>query len=115
MSQLFTVQNIISVVVIVIVLIIVFYLIKKKKYDELRQMAYLLILQAENQYREYEKAGKIKFEFVFDSLYTKYIPQWLIFLFPPSVVRELIQNVFDTVKDKLDDGEINGSINTDNV
>jgi hypothetical protein len=52
---------------------------------------------------------------VFDNLYNKYIPQWLIFLFPPYVVRELIQNVFDTIKDKLDDGKVNGSVNADNV
>jgi hypothetical protein len=115
MSQFLTVQNAITILVIAIVLTIVFYLVRKKEYDRLRQMAYVLILQAEHQYREYEKAGKIKFEFVFDNLYNKYIPQWLIFLFPPYVVRELIQNVFDTIKDKLDDGKVNGSVNADNV
>jgi hypothetical protein len=115
MSQFLTVQNVITILVIAIVLTIIFYLVRKKEYDRLRQMAYVLILQAEHQYREYEKAGKIKFEFVFDNLYNKYIPQWLIFLFPPYVVRELIQNVFDTIKDKLDDGKVNGSVNADNV
>ena len=88
----------------------VFYLAWNKRWDELRKLAYKLILQAEKGISG-SKKGQQRFASVLGELYTL-IPGWLQFFVSEDSLKEKLQDWFNDVKDYLDDGKINGSTET---
>lgn len=77
------------------------------KWQQLRTTAYKLMLQAESVITG-TKRGQERFEVVFAQLYSL-IPAWLRFFFPETLVRQKLQEWYDTVKDYFDNGKIDGS------
>ena len=61
-----------------------------------------LIADAEWVFAEVEKAGKQKMDWVIAKLYERYIPAFLKPFFTESKLREIVQIVFDKVKDFAD-------------
>ena len=61
-----------------------------------------LIADAEWAFSEVEKAGNEKMAWVIAKLYERYIPAFLKPLFPETKLREIVQMVFDKVKDFAD-------------
>jgi len=104
----FIISNWPTILIIAVFLIWVIYLAVKKKWDQLRGIAYRLMLQAEKVITGTKK-GRERFEAVFKQVYSL-IPPWLQFFFPESTVREKLQEWFNDIKDYLDDGKVNHSI-----
>ena len=84
------------------------YLIVKHRWTKLRELSYKLVRQAEQSIVG-TKRGKERFTIVLDQLYNM-IPVWMRFFIPQSLLKKKLQEWFDLVKDSLDDGEINNSI-----
>jgi hypothetical protein len=61
-----------------------------------------LIAAAEWVFSEVEKAGKQKMDWVIANLYERYIPAFLKPLFTETKLREIVQMVFDKIKDYAD-------------
>ena len=61
-----------------------------------------LIADAEWVFSDVEKAGKQKMDWVIAKLYERYIPAFLKPFFTESKLREIVQIVFDKVKDFAD-------------
>lgn len=97
-----------SILIIAAFLFWVGYLIINKKWDQLRGTAYWMILQAEDVIRG-TKRGKERFETVLQQIYSL-IPAWLRFWFPETLVREKLQDWYNQIKDYLDNGKIDGSL-----
>ena len=105
----FLIGNWQTLVIILLAVGFAVYLVLNKKWAELRTYIYRLIRLAEKTITG-TKAGKTRFDYVFNKLYMLCIPKWLQIFFPKALARKIIQNCFDNVKDYLDDGKINGSI-----
>ena len=103
----FILQHWPSILIIAVFLFYVVYLAVNRKWDQLRGIAYRFILQAESVIRGTKK-GQERFEFVIDRLYSL-IPGWLRFFISEESLREKLQEWFDTIKDYLDNGKIDGS------
>lgn len=86
----------------------VVYLVINKKWDQLRGTAYRLILQAEKVIIG-TKRGQERFETVFRQLYSL-IPPWLQFFILESDLKEQLQKWYNDIKDYLDNGKIDNSI-----
>ena len=67
-----------------------------------REFVAQLIADAEWTFSEVEKAGKAKMAWVISKLYERYIPAFLKPLFTEAKLREIVQMVFDKVKDFSD-------------
>lgn len=61
-----------------------------------------LIADAEWVFSEVEKAGKQKMDWVIAKLYERYIPAFLKPLFTETKLREIVQMVFNKIKDYAD-------------
>jgi hypothetical protein len=106
----FIIQQWPSIVIIAAFIIWVGYLVVKRKWDQLRSMAYQMILQAERVIVGTNR-GQERFETVFQEIYNM-IPAWLRFWFPDYLLREKLQEWYNLIKDYLDDGKIDGSTNS---
>lgn len=102
----FIINNFISILVIATFVGLVLYLMVNRKWEQLRAMAYWLILQAEKVITG-TKRGQERFEAVFEQLYSL-VPAWLRFFFPETLVREKLQEWFNHLKDYLSDGKLDG-------
>ncbi len=83
------------------------YLTFNSRWDEIRELAYKLIRQAEETITG-TRRGQERFNIVISELY-KLIPAWLRFFIPRSLLEQKLQKWFDLIKDSLDDGKINNS------
>ncbi len=84
------------------------YLIVKRRWAKLRELAYILIRQAEKAVTGTKK-GQERFDIVLTQLYNL-VPAWLRFFIPRSILEQKLQEWFDKIKDSLDDGIVNNSI-----
>ena len=98
-----------TIIIVGVFLVWVGYLIINKKWVELRGLAYRLIFQAERAITGTKK-GQERFEAVFRQLYDL-IPPWLQFFILESDLKEQLQKWYNDIKDYLDNGKIDGSIN----
>jgi hypothetical protein len=96
-----------SILIIVAFLFWVGYLVVNRKWDQLRSMAYRMILQAEKVITG-TKRGQERFELVFERVYSL-IPPWLRFFILKSDLREQLQEWYNDIKDYLDNGKMDGS------
>jgi len=106
----FLFQNWPSILIIAVFLFWVGYLVVNKKWDQLRGTAYSLILQAEKTITG-TKRGQERFEVVFNKIYSL-IPPWLQFFVLESDLRKQLQEWYNDIKDYLDNGKIDGSLQT---
>lgn len=83
------------------------YLVVNRRWTRLREIAYKFIRQAEKAING-TKRGQDRFKLVLDQLYNL-IPPWLQFFITRTFMEEKLQKWFNTIKDSLDDGKINGS------
>lgn len=90
-----------TILIIAAFLIWIGYLLVYKKWDQLRGIAYRLMLQAEKAITGTKK-GQERFEAVFKQVYSL-IPPWLQFFFPETTVREKLQEWFYDIMDYLND------------
>ncbi|ACL76859.1 hypothetical protein [Ruminiclostridium cellulolyticum] len=85
----------------------VIYLITKHRWTKLREIAYKMIVQAE-QVITGTKKGQERFNAVLTQLYNV-IPLWLRIFIPKNLLEKKLQQWYELIKDSLDDGEINHS------
>lgn len=89
-----------------IVLAIIIYLIVTKQWTQIRQLAYQLMLRAEKVFTSIN--GQEKFAVVLTELYDR-IPPWVKLFVSRKDLEVLLQRWYDSAKDWLDDGKVNGS------
>ncbi len=87
----------------------VIYLITKHRWTQLREMAYKMIVQAE-QVITGTKKGQERFNTVLTQLYNV-MPLWLRIFIPKNLLEKKLQEWYELIKDSLDDGVINHSTN----
>ena len=85
----------------------VIYLITKHRWTKLREMAYKMIVQAE-QVITGTKKGQERFNAVLNQLYNV-MPLWLRIFIPKNLLEKKLQEWYELIKDSLDDGQINHS------
>jgi hypothetical protein len=105
----FLIQQWPSIVIIAALIFYVVYLVVNRKWEQMRGDAYRLMVQAESIIKG-TKRGQERFEAVFQEIYSL-VPAWLRFWFPETLVREMLQKWYNKIKDYLDDGNINNSVN----
>ncbi len=94
-----------------ITLAIVYF--KQKKLDQIRADVYKLFLFVEHKYLK-SGAGEEKLNEVVEAAYMM-LPMWLRFFVTKTVLRDIIDEWFRTIKDLLDDGRANNSIENNGV
>lgn len=104
-----TIVAIIAIIILVIGLAVAAYLyLKNKTLDEIRADVYQEFLKAEHRYVE-TKAGKQKMEYVIQRARSM-LPTWAQFFITEAMLHKVVQLWFEAVKDLLDDGKYNKSI-----
>lgn len=104
----FIISNLPTIIIMAALLIYVVYLIINRKWEKLRLFAYMLILEAEKSLKG-NKKGQERFNLVIDKLYA-FIPKWLQFFLTEEFMRKKLQEWFIDIKDYLDNGKIDNSI-----
>lgn len=90
-----------------VVLAYMIYLSVTRQWAKVREFAYEMMLCAERAFSDNQ--GKLKFDFVVNLVYD-YLPAWMKLFVKRESLERIIQMLYDTAKDFLDDGEINSSI-----
>lgn len=107
-----TISTIITILLIVLAVIGVavcaYLYLKEKTLDDVRADVYQLFLAAEHRYKE-SGAGLQKMKWVI-SMARALLPKWAQLLFSEEAFGRVIQFWFDAVKDLLDDGKYNQSV-----
>ncbi|WP_024831925.1 hypothetical protein [Ruminiclostridium josui] len=85
----------------------VIYLITKHRWTKLREMAYKMIIQAE-QVITGSKKGQERFNAVLNQLYNA-MPLWIRLFISKNLLEKKLQEWYELIKDSLDDGKINHS------
>jgi hypothetical protein len=96
------------IIVAIIACIYIVYLVVNKRWNKLRTIANKLMLQAE-QTIVGTKKGRERFEQVLTQVYLL-IPIWIRIFLPKSAFEKKLQQWFELIKDSLDDGKINNSV-----
>lgn len=96
------------ILVAIIACIYILYLIANKRWNKLRMIANKLMLQAEQTIIGTNK-GRERFDQVLTQVYLL-IPIWIRVFLPKSAFEKKLQQWFELIKDSLDDGKINNSI-----
>ena len=86
----------------------VYLYIRDHTLEEIRADVYQLFLEAEHTYLE-TATGKQKMEYVIQRARSM-LPGWAQFFVTEEVLRKVVQLWFDAVKDLLDDGKVNKSV-----
>lgn len=95
----------ITIVIMIAIILLMYFLIKIN--DKVRIQAYELFLKAEHKYMSGE--GLEKFKYVIDNIYP-YLPTTAKILISKDTLSEIVQGMFDEIKDLLDDGCRNDSV-----
>lgn len=96
------------ILVAIIACIYIVYLVVNKRWNKLRIIANKLMLQAELTIVGTKK-GRERFDQVLTQVYLL-IPIWIRVFLPKSAFEKKLQQWFELIKDSLDDGEINNSV-----
>ncbi len=93
-------MDLISIIIIAVVAIVgIAFLVLKIKKEGLRPVIIKFIVEAEKGF-QYGRNSE-KFNYVFERVYN-FIPNYLKFFITKEVIINLIQNVFDELKEALD-------------
>ena len=104
-----TIIAIVSLVVIVILVGLAIYMyLKNTSLEQIRYDVYQLFLKAEHEFTE-TKSGKQKLEWVVQKA-RSLLPSWARLIISEEMLYIVIDEWFDAVKDLLDDGKINKSV-----
>ncbi|QNU67705.1 hypothetical protein EHE19_004350 [Ruminiclostridium herbifermentans] len=95
-------------VMVALVLAYIVYLVINKRWKRLRIIANKLMLQAEQTIIGTKK-GQERFEQVLTQVYLL-IPVWIRIFVSRNQFEKILQGWYDLIKDSLDDGKINNSI-----
>ena len=96
------------ILVAIIACIYILYLVVNKRWNKLRMIANKLMLQAEQTIIGTKK-GRERFDQVLTQVYLL-IPIWIRVFLSKSAFEKKLQQWFELIKDSLDDGKINNSI-----
>lgn len=96
------------IVAIAMVGFTVYLFLKEQTLDSLRAEVYQLFLKAEHLFLETD-SGQRKMNWVIQQIHL-IMPNWLKFFLSEETLKALVQMWFDCVKDLLDDGKANKSI-----
>jgi ABC-type long-subunit fatty acid transport system fused permease/ATPase subunit len=97
------------VVLLVITIVIAVQYAKTKGLDGIRNDVYQLILRAEHIYHE-SGQGQQKLKYVVQQA-RGLLPKWLQVFITEDAMIKIIEKWFSGVKDLLDDGKVNDSVN----
>ncbi len=103
----FIAQNWLVLIIGAGILVYIIYLSATRQWIKVREFAYEMMLCAERFFSDDQ--GELKFDFVVNFVYD-YLPAWMKLFVKKDNLKRLIQMLYDTAKDFLDDGEINSSI-----
>lgn len=95
----------ITIAILLAIILLVYMLLKLNK--NIRQRAYKLFLYAEHNF--VSGAGESKLEYVVNNVY-QYLPSIIRLFVSENMLKRVIQKMFDEIKDLLDDGKRNKSI-----
>lgn len=93
---------------ILIALLVAYAAIRNTSLENVRKSVYDFILRAEKRFID-DKAGAEKFNWVLDKTY-ELLPAPVRLVVTKRILALFIQRCFNTVKDYLDDGKINASV-----
>ncbi len=102
-----------TVVIVAIVLAYIIYLVINKRWNKLRMIANKLMLQAEHTIIGTKK-GQERFEQVLTQVYLL-VPVWIRIFITRTQFEKILQDWFELIKDSLDDGKINNSVEKDSI
>lgn len=97
--------NTIVIALLLAMICLAYVLIKINK--KIRLKAYELFLKAEHNF--VSGAGENKMNYVVENIYC-YLPVPVRIFINEESLRKLVQKIFDEIKDLLDDGKRNGSV-----
>ena len=100
-----------AIIGMVVAIFIVVKLLQTVGLEKIRATVYQLFLDAEHQFEEGDNDDK--FEYVIN-IAKAAIPAPFNLLIKETLLRSVVQESFDIVKDLLDDGRVNGSEEGDN-
>ncbi|MBR3762179.1 MAG: hypothetical protein IKK59_05495 [Lachnospiraceae bacterium] len=86
----------------------VYLYIREHTLENIRADVYKLFLKAEHTYTE-TATGKQKMEYVIQRARSM-LPNWAQFFITEELLRKVVQLWFEAVKDLLDDGKVNKSV-----
>lgn len=92
--------------VVTLILCLVTYL-RDKTLDQIRGDVYQLFLKAEHNH-EFAKSGRYKMKWVLSKA-RALLPGWAQLFITDDMLEKIVQGWFDSVKDLLDDGKLNGT------
>lgn len=111
-------MNITSIVAIAVIafailglIFITFLYFRDKTLDEIREDVYQLFLKAEHKYSEHG-TGRQKLEWVVSQAWML-LPNWMQFFITKELLTMIVDGWFGAVKDLLDDGKLNSSMEDD--
>lgn len=94
----------ISAVIIIIILVLIYILFKINK--DIRIKAYEYFLKAEHEFMSGQ--GEEKMNYVIENIYF-YLPNFVRLFISQDSLKEIVQKMFNEIKDLLDDGKRNSS------
>lgn len=102
------------IILLIALYTIILYKVYKKKgkaavIEKLRADVYALMLKAEKKWGRDNGTGAFKFSFVINEMY-KLFPETAVMFISSEEFKAWVQNLYDKIKDKLDDGKLNNSI-----
>ena len=107
--------NIVAMVLVLMAVIGMIYIcylyFRDRTLDEIREDVYKLFLEAEHKYTK-PGAGREKLKWVVSQARTM-LPNWLQFFITEELLTMIIDGWFIAVKDLLDDGKLNRSMEDD--
>lgn len=107
-----TALTIIYIVICAALLIVgYYYYFRDKSLSDIRADVYQLFLKAERN-PEFVHKGKAKMRWVLAQV-KSLLPKWLQPFIKDEVLEDIVQVWFDSIKDLLDDGKINGTAETE--
>ena len=96
---------IISIAIIVAIIFLIYLLLKVN--EKIRTKAYEFFLKAEHEFMSGE--GEIKMDYVVSNVYV-YLPAIIRVFMTEENLKTMLQKLFDEIKDLLDDGKFNDSM-----
>jgi hypothetical protein len=106
------IENWLFVLAVIILLGWTIYLMITKQWTKLRELAYALMLQVENQMKTED--GQKKMDWVLDFFYEKILPKstvgkWIAKMYSKQDIRNKLQKWYYRSKDLLDNGKLDNS------
>ncbi len=94
--------------IIALIIGVIFFALFEK--EQFKSIIYALMLQAKSMAKDMVlNSGQAQEDWVIDKAYI-FLPKWMVVIIPKKVMRDIVRYLYRLARDKLDDGEVNGSI-----